>query len=234
MKRPVVCLDGPAASGKTTVAKALSEQLGYLYLDTGVLYRAVTWKALSLGISPSDGAELARLARESGIEVRPAPANDLRQNLVLIDGRDISLEIRSPEVDAAVSEVSAHPPVREALLALQRSMAAPGGVILAGRDTGTVVCPGAEVKVYLDASDAERARRRQQQAMAQGVTLDFELILADIRRRDRYDSSREAAPLRAADDAIYIDSTGMDVDEVVGAVVSLLRPWIGSRSADKG
>jgi CMP/dCMP kinase len=224
MKRQVVCLDGPAASGKTTVAKVLSDRLGYLYLDTGILYRAVTWKALKLGIPPSYGEELARLAAESTIEIKAAPPGDLRQNLVLIDGEDISLEIRSPEVDANVSEVSAHPAVREALIDVQRTMAAPGGVIMAGRDMGTVVCPNAEVKVFLDASDTERARRRQRQAAQQGASLDFESVLADIRRRDRYDSSRTAAPLRAADDAVYIDSTDMDVEEVVDTVMRLVAP----------
>jgi CMP/dCMP kinase len=234
VRSPVVCLDGPAASGKTTVAKVLSERLGYLYLDTGVLYRAVTWKALEQEIPPSYGEELARLARDSVIEIKPAPAGDPRQSLVIMDGTDISLEIRSPEVDANVSEVSAHPSVREALIDVQRSMAAPGGVIMAGRDMGTVVCPRAEVKVFLDASDTERARRRQRQAMQQGVSLDFEEVLAEIRRRDRYDSSREAAPLRAADDAVYLDSTNMGVEEVVARVLSLVRPWANSRSEGDG
>jgi CMP/dCMP kinase len=232
VKRPVICLDGPAASGKTTIGRIVSERLGYLYLDTGVLYRAVTWKALREGIPPSYGEELARLAMDSEMEIHAAPPGDSRQNIVIMDGTDISLEIRSREVDANVSEVSAHPPVREALIDVQRSMAASGGVILAGRDMGTVVCPDAEVKVFLDASDVERARRRQRQAREQGIKLEFQSVLAEIRRRDRYDSSREAAPLRAAEDAVQIDSTDMSIEQVVDEVMALVRPWIDSPSVD--
>lgn len=215
MRLPVICIDGPAASGKTTVAKALASRLGYFYLDTGVLYRAVTLVALERGVSPSDGEELAQLARNLNVDVKAAPPGDVRQTLVLADGKDVSLEIRTPGVDANVSEVSAHKGVRAALADVQRAVAEKGGVVLAGRDMGTVIWPQAEVKLFLDATEEERARRRQRQAEEQGVLLDFAYVLADLRRRDQYDSSREVAPLRPAADAVILDTTLMTVDQVV-------------------
>ena len=233
MKPPIICLDGPAASGKTTVARALAERLGFFYLDTGVLYRAVTWQALEHGIAPSDAERLAEIARTATIEVTAAPPGDPRQTIVTANGTDVSLAIRSPQVDAYVSEVSAHRSVREALIDLQRSMAASGGVIMAGRDMGTVVCPHAEVKIFLDASEEERAKRRQRQAAEQGTQLDLDLVLAEVRRRDRYDSSREVAPLLAAGDAVIIDSTGMTVDEVVAAVLDVMGR-VGGSASDPG
>ena len=234
MKAPVVCIDGPAASGKTTIAKILAERLGYFYLDTGVLYRAVTWVALERGIPPSDGEKLAKLASETEIEVKPAPPNDPRQTIVLADGDDVSLAIRSPEVDANVSEVSAHPEVRSALIDLQRSMAEKGGVILAGRDAGTVVWPEAEVKLFLMASEEERARRRQRQAESQGITVDFEQVLAELRRRDAYDSGRAVAPLRPASDAVVLDTTKMSIEEVVERSLAIFQEKTGLHVAPPG
>lgn len=234
MKAPVVCIDGPAASGKTTIAKILAERLGYFYLDTGVLYRAVTWVALERGIPPSDGEKLAKLASETEIEVKPAPPNDPRQTIVLADGDDVSLAIRSPEVDANVSEVSAHPEVRSALIDLQRSMAEKGGVILAGRDAGTVVWPEAEVKLFLMASEEERARRRQRQAESQGITVDFEQVLAELRRRDAYDSGRAVAPLRPASDAVVLDTTNMSIEEVVERSLAIFQEKTGLHVAPPG
>jgi len=234
LKAPVVCIDGPAASGKTTIAKILAERLGYFYLDTGVLYRAVTWVALERGIPPSDGEKLAKLASETEIEVKPAPPNDPRQTIVLADGDDVSLAIRSPEVDANVSEVSAHPEVRSALIDLQRSMAEKGGVILAGRDAGTVVWPEAEVKLFLMASEEERARRRQRQAESQGITVDFEQVLAELRRRDAYDSGRAVAPLRPASDAVVLDTTNMSIEEVVERSLAIFQEKTGLHVAPPG
>ncbi len=227
MKAPVICIDGPAASGKTTIAKILADRLGYFYLDTGVLYRAVTWVALEKGIGPSDGEALAKLARDTTIEVKAAPPGDPRQTIVLADGDDVSLAIRTPQVDANVSEVSAHPEVRTALIELQRSVAEKGGVILAGRDAGTVVWPEAELKLFLVASVEERARRRQKQAESQGMTVDFDQVLAELRRRDAYDSGRAVAPLKAASDAIEIDSTSMSIEEEVERVLDLLQQKTG-------
>lgn len=232
MRAPVICIDGPAASGKTTVAKSLADSLGFFYLDTGVLYRALTWVALQRGISPSDGEGLARLARDLRIEVKPAPRNDLRQTLVFADGEDVSLAIRTPEVDASVSEVSAHQAVRAALVDLQRAVAERGGVVLAGRDMGTVIWPQAEVKLFLDASDEERARRRQRQAQEQGVHLEFESVLADLRRRDQYDSTRAVAPLRPADDAIIMDTTPLTADQVVQKALEIVRSHAGTSAGE--
>lgn len=228
MKPPTVCIDGPAGSGKTTIARALAEKLGFFYLDTGVLYRAVTWVALEKGISPSDEEKLAELASATEIEVKPAPAGDPRQTVVIADGDDVSLAIRTPRVDANVSEVSAHREVRTALLALQRSVAEKGGVVLAGRDMGTVVWPEAEVKVFLDASEEERARRRQKQAEEQGIHLDLNIVLAELRRRDQYDSSRTVAPLRPAPDAVIVDSTLLTIDQVTEKVLDMVRQKTGA------
>ncbi len=228
MKAPVICMDGPAASGKTTIAKILAERLGYFYLDTGVLYRAVTWVALQQGIPPSDGEKLAKLASSMEIEVKAAPPGDLRQTIVLADGEDISLAIRTPPVDAHVSEVSAHPAVRRALIDVQRSVAEKGGVILAGRDAGTVVWPESEVKLFLTASEEERARRRVEQAKAQGIAADFETVLADLRRRDKYDSSRAVAPLKAAPDAIVLDTTNLSIQQVVDEALQVIRKESGA------
>ena len=227
MKAPVICIDGPAASGKTTVARALADILGFFYLDTGVLYRALTWVALQSGISPDDAEGLAELATRTQIEVKPAPQGDPLQTIVLADGDDVSLAIRSPQVDANVSEVSAHPEVRAALIGVQRSVAEKGGVIMAGRDAGTVVWPEAEVKIFLVASDEERARRRQKQAEIQGIHVDFDTVLAEIRRRDEYDSNRAVAPLRPAPDAVIIDTTSLSIEEVVDRVLDVVRQRTG-------
>lgn len=231
MKDPVICIDGPAASGKTTIARILADRLAFFYLDTGVLYRAVTWVAIAKGISADDGERLAKLAEETTIEVKPAPAGDPRQTIVLADGDDVSLAIRTPQVDANVSEVSAHPAVRRALIDVQRSVAEKGGVILAGRDAGTVVWPEAEVKIFLVASDEERARRRQKQAEEQGTRLDFDAVLAEIRRRDAYDSGRAVAPLRPADDAVTIDNTELTIQQEVDQVLEVVRQKTGIKAA---
>ncbi len=231
MKAPVICIDGPAASGKTTVAMALADRLGFFYLDTGVLYRAVTWVALQRGISPADAEELARLAAETKIEVKRAPEGDPRQSVVIADGEDVSLAIRSPQVDANVSEVSAHPEVRTALVDVQRAVAEKGGVILAGRDMGTVIWPEAEVKVFLVASDEERARRRQKQSEEQAIRLDFGTVLAELRRRDQYDSRRVVAPLRAADDAVVIDTTALSIAEVIDRVLEVVEKLTGLKAS---
>lgn len=223
MRLPVICIDGTAASGKTTIAKLLADRLELFYLDTGVLYRALTLVALERGVRPSDGDALAQLAGELKIEVKPAPPGDLRQTIVLADGKDVSLAIRTPAVDADVSEVSAHKAVREALADIQRAVAEKGGVVLAGRDMGTVIWPQAEVKLFLDATEDERARRRQRQAEEQGVHLDFSSVLADLRRRDNYDSNRKVAPLRPAADAVILDTTPMTVEQVVERALEVVR-----------
>ncbi len=234
MKAPVICIDGPAASGKTTIAKILADRLGFFYLDTGVLYRAVTWVAIEKGIASSDEERLAKLAEETTIEVKAAPPGDPRQTIVIADGDDVSLAIRSPQVDANVSEVSAHPAVRTALIGVQRSVAEKGGVIMAGRDTCTVVWPEAEVKVFLMASEEERARRRQKQAEVQGTHLDFDTVLADLRRRDAYDSGRAVAPLRPAPDAVLLDTTDLTIEQVVDRMLEIVEQKTGLKAGSPG
>jgi CMP/dCMP kinase len=235
-----VAIDGPAASGKSTIGGLLAERLGYLYFDTGVMYRAVTWAALERGIAIEDEAAVTRLAETLNIEVLPpsegvpgagqlrscpAPkaSDDGRQYTVLADGEDITWQIRSAEVTRQVSPVSAYVGVREALTAKQRRIGAVGGVVMVGRDIGTVVLPQAEVKIYLDASVEERARRRHREIVERGQDAEYDVVLAELRRRDRIDSSREAAPLRAADDAILLDSTDLTIEEVVERALAIVR-----------
>lgn len=219
----VIAIDGPAASGKSTLGQALAAALGYLYFDTGVMYRAVTWAVLQRGLDPTDEQAAARVANEVVIEVVPPTVDDGRQYTVYVDGVDVTWDLRRRAVDAGVSPVSAHPAVRAALLAQQRRIAAGGKVVMVGRDIGTVVWPQADLKIYLDASLEERARRRYRELLSRHQPADFEAVLADLRRRDQYDSQRATAPLQRAPDAVVVDSTMMDVDGVLAHVLSLLR-----------
>ena len=208
---PLVAIDGPAGSGKSTVARAVAARLGLAYLDTGAMYRSVAWAALRHGVDPTDGAALARLANGLEIEL---------DDRVVVDGVDATTEIRGPQVTAIVSAVSAHPAVRAAMVRRQRRWAEEGGGgVIEGRDIGTVVFPHADLKVFLTASEEERARRRQRDERA----ADVDAVAADLARRDTLDSNRAASPLRSADDAIVIDTTARTVDDVVNQVVGLLR-----------
>lgn len=207
----VVAIDGPAGSGKSTVARAAAARLGLEVLDTGAMYRAVTLAVLDAGADPGDEAACARAAGAARIDL------GLR---VLLDGRDVTEAIRGPAVTAAVSAVSAHPSVRRALVAHQRAWAeAHGGAVVEGRDIGTVVFPDAPVKVFLTASDDERARRRARDEAAADRAADVEAIRADLVRRDALDSGRATSPLVAAPDALIVDSTQRSVDEVVAVIV---------------
>lgn len=218
----MIAIDGPAASGKSTVGRMVADALGFLYLDTGVLYRALTWKALEQGVEDGDDAALAELAMSLAVEIGRASVADGRQEDILVDGQDVSLAIRSPAVDAHVSAVSAHPSVRTALVDVQRRVAHSPGTVVVGRDIGTVIFPDATLKVYLVANPAERARRRlAQRGLAGADRLDVEL--EDVLRRDRLDSSREAAPLRRASDAVELDTTGITPEEVVARILALYR-----------
>jgi len=209
-KNPVVAIDGPAGSGKSTVARAVAQRLGVAYLDTGAMYRSVAFAALRDGVDTADGEALAKLA--SGLEI------ELGER-VLVDGVDATAAIRGPEVTAIVSAVSAHPPVRAEMVRRQRLWASEqGGGVAEGRDIGTVVFPDADAKVFLTASEDERARRRQKDDRAP----DVRAVAADLARRDAIDSKREASPLRPADDAVVIDTTGRTVDDVVDQVLGLL------------
>jgi cytidylate kinase len=223
MQPTTIAIDGPAASGKSTVAAVLAKQLGYLYFDTGVMYRAATWAALDRGIAISDESAVTRLTETLQIDVKPPSQDDGRQYDVLCDGRDVTWGIRSPEVDANVSPVSVYPGVRAALTAQQRRIGLRGHVVMVGRDIGTVVLPEAQLKIYLDASAEERAQRRFREVQARSdQTQTYEEILANVKRRDAIDSGRATAPLKAAPDAIVLDSTGLSIAEVVAQVEELI------------
>ncbi|MFL7791646.1 MAG: (d)CMP kinase [Anaerolineae bacterium] len=218
-----IAIDGPAASGKSTVGELLARRLGYLYFDTGVMYRAVTWAALDRGIPIEDEAAVVALAGDLHIDVAPPTAGDGRQYTVLADGVDITWEIRTPAVNANVSPVSAYPGVRREMVRQQRRVAQGGRVVMVGRDIGTVVLPDADLKIYLDASVEERARRRWAEEQARGENSDYETVLASMRRRDQIDSGRETSPLRAAEDAIVLDTTELDIDGVMAEVARLIE-----------
>lgn len=211
----IIAIDGPAASGKSTLARLLAEELGYLYFDTGVMYRAVTWMALQRGLAIRDEVSITGLAQTISIDVRPASLQDGRAYDVWVEGQDITWEIRRPEVDANVSPVSAYAGVRQALSAQQRRIGQRGRVVMVGRDIGTVVLPEAGLKIYLDASAEERAHRRYQELVGRGEQASYEHILAGVRRRDHIDSTRDVAPLSVAKDAVIINSDGLSIAQVL-------------------
>ena len=217
----IIAIDGPAASGKSTIGKRLADSLGYLFFDTGVMYRAVTWLAIQRGVNLRDETAVTRLAEETPIEVAPASQSDGRACDVLIEGRDITWEARGPQIDANVSVVSAYAGVRAALSRQQRRIGQRGKVVMVGRDIGTVVLPEADLKIYLDASAEERARRRYDEIIARGGEADYEEILSKVRNRDHIDSTRAVAPLRPAKDAVLIDSDRMNAEEVFEKVRTL-------------
>ncbi len=223
MRPSTIAIDGPAASGKSTVAELLAHRLDYLYFDTGVMYRAVTWAALLRGILIEDEPAVTLLAGQLRIDVTPPTADDGRQYTVIADGVDVTWAIRTPEVDANVSPVSAYPGVRRALVAQQRRVAAGGRVVMVGRDIGTVVLPDADLKLYLEARVEERARRRWREVRARGEEADYEGVLASMRRRDKIDSNREVAPLCVAEDAVVVGTTDLSVEEVLAEVERLVE-----------
>jgi len=217
----IIAIDGPAASGKSTLGLRLAGKLDYLFFDTGVMYRAVTWIALDHDIDVMDEKAVTALAEESPIDVAPASKSDGRACDVLVAGRDITWETRLPSVDANVSIVSAYAGVRAALSQQQKRIGQRGRVVMVGRDIGTVVLPEADLKIYLDASAEERAKRRFDEMTARGANVKYENILAKVIERDRIDSTRDVAPLKAAEDAIVINSDELDVDEVFIMVLNL-------------
>jgi cytidylate kinase len=220
-----IAIDGPAASGKSTIGGLLAERLGYVYLDTGVMYRAVTWAAIVRGIPIEDEARVSALAEQLKIDVVRPTVDDGRQYTVLADGQDITWEIRCPEVNQGVSPVSTYSGVRAALTAQQRRIGRRGHIVMVGRDIGTVVLPDADLKIYLDATVEERAGRRYRELVARGEPADFCAVLQSVRRRDEIDSNRALAPLRAAEDAVIVDTTNLDVDQVLEQVLALVNGW---------
>ena len=214
----IVAIDGPAASGKTTVANKLAEKWGYLFFDTGVMYRAVTWLALHNGISTKDEGAVSALAHQATIDVFPPSQDDGREYDVIADGIDVTWCIREQRVDNKVSRVSAYPEVRKALTIQQRRIGLRGKVIMVGRDIGTVVLPEADLKIYLDASVEERAHRRYKQRIDRGEKANFDKIHKVLKKRDRIDSTREVAPLCAADDAVVINTDNLNEAEVLSEI----------------
>jgi cytidylate kinase len=230
----IIAIDGPAASGKSTIGKRLADELSYLFFDTGLMYRAVTWLALQRGLDLADEAAVTALAESVPIEVQPASQPDGRSCDVIVEGVDITWETRRPEVDANVSAISAYPGVRRALSAQQRRIGQRGNVVMVGRDIGTVVLPNADLKIYLDATAEERAHRRYDEIIARGEIADYDLILAKVIERDRIDSTRDVAPLKVAEDAIVVDSDKLSAEEVFQQILVLCktthRPYMGFMS----
>ncbi len=216
-----IALDGPAGSGKSTIARAVALKFNYIYIDTGAMYRAVTLKALKQGISIENSKALTQLANNTLIRFRYVETDGLSQLRVIMDGIDVSEIIRSLEVTSNVSIVSAVAGVREALVKLQRDMAQEGGVVMDGRDIGTVVLPNAELKVFLTASAKERSKRRWLELKAKGVEVDPDELEEQIRKRDEFDSNREVNPLKQADDAVLLDTTSLCIAEVTDRIVEL-------------
>lgn len=219
----IIALDGPAASGKSTLGNKLANSLGYLFFDTGIMYRAITWIALQHDMDLRNEVMITELAQKAQIDIRPPSKNDGRPCDVLIGDKDVTWDMRGGDVDANVSAVSAYAGVRKALSEQQRRIGLRGKVVMVGRDIGTVVLPEADLKVYLDASAEERARRRYDELIARGEKSNYQEILKKVIERDRIDSTRAVAPLRPADDAIIIDSDQMDAEQVFARVLELCK-----------
>ncbi len=216
----IIAIDGPAGSGKSTVAKLVAEAMGFHYLDTGAMYRAVAWRALTRGVSPADEDAVVAIAESDVVRFAHEPGESLPSR-VFIAEHDVTGAIRSPEVDDAVSSVARLPRVRIAMVAQQRHLSEGEDIVVEGRDIGTVVFPDAEVKVYLTATPEERARRRALQQAQNGLEVDAQEVHDSIMRRDEADSSRPVAPLAAADDAVILDTTGLSVEQVIERIALL-------------
>lgn len=219
MNELIIAIDGPSGAGKSTLSKLLAQQLDYIHLDTGAMYRCVALAAMTRGIDSEDHACLGLLAQQLKIEFSHTPTGDL----VLLDGQDVSTAIRTPEVSLLTSKVSAAPQVRFALVSLQRRLGATGGVVLEGRDIGTVVFPQAQVKFFLSATAEERGKRRYDELMANGMQISLQQTISEVIARDLADSEREHAPLLRAEDAVVIDSTHLSIDEVLAGMFDVVQ-----------
>lgn len=217
--KPNIAIDGPAGAGKSTVAKMVAKELGYLYIDTGAMYRAITLKALRDGLDLNDPVSVGKMTAAVSVELIAGDDNNLK---VLLDGEDVTEEIRSPHISRNVSLTASIPAVRKHLVNLQKDMAKQGGVVMEGRDIGTVVLPDARIKIYLTASSEERARRRREELNAKGYHVDQEQMKVEIIERDRIDTSREADPLTPAPDAEIIDCSFFTVEKVV----KMIKDWV--------
>ena len=219
----VIAIDGPAASGKSTIGWMLAQELDYLYLDTGCMYRAVTLAALQAGVDVEEETAVSQLAAAIDMDIRPyAGESDGRQYTVLLNGSDVTWQLRSPQVDANVSQVSRYRGVREEMVRRQRDFGRRGNVVMVGRDIGAVVMPDAPLKLYITAAPEERARRRLFDRQQQGHAEAFEAILTDVKRRDEIDSSRKHSPLRPAEDAIIMDTTDRSPAAILAEIMSLI------------
>lgn len=225
-RKLVIAIDGPSGAGKSTIARLLALRLGYTYIDTGAMYRAVGWKAAQDGVDPANEAALETLCGRIEVSIE----HDHDGQRVLVNGVDVTGEIRTPAMGMMASTVSKSPAVRARLLTLQRALGERGGVVMDGRDIGTVVFPGADAKFFLDASDEERGRRRYRELKGKGMDVDLATITEEIRQRDRQDSGRALAPLRRAQDARFIDSSSMTIEQVVDAMLDHIRERTGDGS----
>jgi len=214
-----VAIDGPAGAGKSTVARELASRLGYVYIDTGAMYRALTWKAIESGAGCEDEASLAEILQKMELELR----NNNGMPEIIVDGRNVTDEVRLPEITNNVSYTARHPHIRKYMVQKQQELAAKGGTVMDGRDIGTAVLPEAEVKFFLNATVEERAARRHEEQLGKGMDSDLELLKSEISRRDMLDSERETAPLKKADDAEEVDTTKMSIKEVVDYLYSRIR-----------
>ena len=225
MKRLVIAIDGPSGAGKGTISRTISDALGYRHVDTGAMYRAVGWKAAHDGIALDNETAVSELARRADIMVEGG--------VVTIDGHDVTRAIRTPEIDKAATAVARLPKVREVLVARQRALGAQGGVVMEGRDIGTVVFPNADVKIYLDASAEERARRRATDSAHSGSQAGQAAVAAAIQARDTADTTRSVSPLSIAEDAVHIDTTGMPIEQVVNRVMELVNSRFTQERAER-
>jgi cytidylate kinase len=222
-KPNTIAIDGPAASGKSTVGCTLAKHLNFLYFDTGVMYRAVTWAALAHGIDIANENLVTSLAQRLRIDVKPPTVDDERQYTVMADGQDITWSIRNEDVEAGVSVVSAYPGVREALVTQQRRVSAAGEIVMVGRDIGTIVLPKADIKIFLDADIKARAMRRYRELLERGENASYDDVLSAMRRRDAIDSARKVSPLVPACDAVIIDTSELTIEQVVDRIESVIQ-----------